>query len=190
MIKLHKKNIYTIKNDDGSHQLYVFYGEGINMGNWVGVFIADKLMNVIKITDDIQLKASQKHNSHVKKIVRSTDYKLIEDGVEALEPEFLDWLNTYKLEYVEILNMTDLCGDCHQNSVYCGCNTPAWCKETYRLFYDKPKQPQPPVEQTYSQKEVETLLIDCKNRFCGGDLEDYHSDSEVIEWFKKFSKNK
>jgi hypothetical protein len=41
------------------------------------------------------------------------------------------------------------------------------------------------AERMYSEEEVKKLLISCKNKFSGGDLEDYHSDSEVIEWFKK-----
>ena len=40
-------------------------------------------------------------------------------------------------------------------------------------------------KRMYSEEEVKKLLISCKDKFSGGDLEDYHSDSEVIEWFKK-----
>ena len=45
------------------------------------------------------------------------------------------------------------------------------------------------AERMYSEEEVKKLLISCKDKFSGGDLEDYHSDSEVIEWFKKRNKN-
>ncbi len=41
----------------------------------------------------------------------------------------------------------------------------------------------------YSGEEVIKLLIYCKNRFGGSGLEDYTSDSEVIEWFEQI-KNK
>ena len=45
------------------------------------------------------------------------------------------------------------------------------------------------AERMYSEEKVKKLLISCKDQFSGGDLEDYHSDSEVIEWFKKRNKN-
>lgn len=43
-------------------------------------------------------------------------------------------------------------------------------------------------EQSYIEKDVVAMLIDCKNQFSGGSLEDYHSDSEVVEWFEKNKK--
>jgi len=43
--------------------------------------------------------------------------------------------------------------------------------------------------RTYSEEEVEKLLIDCKNTFSGSELQDYHSDQEVKIWFRKY-KNK
>jgi hypothetical protein len=42
----------------------------------------------------------------------------------------------------------------------------------------------------YSEKEVEALLISCKDRFGGSDLDDYVSDSEVKNWFQKIKKKK
>jgi len=45
------------------------------------------------------------------------------------------------------------------------------------------------AERSYSEEEVIKLLISCKNRFGGSGLEDYTSDSEIIEWFEQF-KNK
>lgn len=43
-------------------------------------------------------------------------------------------------------------------------------------------------EQSYIEKDVVAMLIDCKNQFSGGSLGDYHSDSEVVEWFEKNKK--
>jgi hypothetical protein len=45
------------------------------------------------------------------------------------------------------------------------------------------------TERMYSKEEVTKLLISCKDRFGGSGLEDYTSDSEVIEWFEQI-KNK
>lgn len=42
----------------------------------------------------------------------------------------------------------------------------------------------------YNDEEVKKLLISCKDTFSRGDLENYHSDTEVEEWFEKFKKKK
>lgn len=39
------------------------------------------------------------------------------------------------------------------------------------------------VSTMYSDEEVKTLLISCKDRFGGSELQDFVSDSEVIDWF-------
>jgi len=44
------------------------------------------------------------------------------------------------------------------------------------------------AERMYSEEEVKELLIDCKDRFGGSDLDDYVSDEEVNEWFKQIRK--
>lgn len=44
-------------------------------------------------------------------------------------------------------------------------------------------------ERMYSEKEVEKLLIETKDRFGGGDLEDYTPNDTVIKWFNNIKKN-
>ncbi len=43
-------------------------------------------------------------------------------------------------------------------------------------------------ERMYSEEEVLKLLISCKERFGGSDLDDYVADSKVIKWFEQFKK--
>jgi hypothetical protein len=43
-------------------------------------------------------------------------------------------------------------------------------------------------EKRYSEEEVIKLLIDCKDRFGGSDLNDYTTDGEVKRWFEQFKK--
>jgi hypothetical protein len=43
-------------------------------------------------------------------------------------------------------------------------------------------------QQGYSEEEVEKLLIKCKDRFGGSDLDDYVEDSKVIDWFEQNKK--
>jgi len=40
-------------------------------------------------------------------------------------------------------------------------------------------------ERMYSEEEVLKLLISCKERFGGSDLDDYVADSKVIKWFEQ-----
>ncbi len=44
------------------------------------------------------------------------------------------------------------------------------------------------MEKMFSNKEVEKILISCKDHFGGSGLEDYTYDEEVVEWFQKFKK--
>jgi hypothetical protein len=43
-------------------------------------------------------------------------------------------------------------------------------------------------QQGYSEEEVKKLLIKCKDRFGGSDLDDYVEDSKVIAWFEQNKK--
>jgi hypothetical protein len=43
-------------------------------------------------------------------------------------------------------------------------------------------------KNSYSEEEVEKLLLSCKDAFGGSGLENYTTDDEVIEWFEKFKK--
>lgn len=187
---LGQKNIFEIQKD-GVYNIYVVHHEHMKLGDWGMRFKTDiDSFELDKLITPESVKLSGYYPSEVYKIVATTDDQLIADGVQALGKDFLDWLNKYKAIRVGVRDMTDLCGDCYQNSVHCGCDTPEYCEEKYRLFYPKPEKPKPPVEKTYTEKEVENLLIQCQYAFRGGELWDYTSDSEVKEWFKKRSKNK
>lgn len=185
---LGKKNIFEIKKD-GVYNIYVVYHDYMKIGDWGMRFKTDiDSFELDKLITPEAVKLSTHYPSEVYKIVATTDDQLIADGVQALDKHFLVWLNKYKADYVGVRNMTNLCGDCYQNSVYCSCDSMEWCEETYRLFYEKPEKPKPPVQQTYSEKEVLELLVKCKNRFGGMSKYDHDKD-DVKEWFKLFSKN-
>lgn len=44
------------------------------------------------------------------------------------------------------------------------------------------------AERMYSEEEVLKLLISCKERFGGSDLDDYVDDAKVIKWFEQLKK--
>ena len=44
------------------------------------------------------------------------------------------------------------------------------------------------AERMYSEEEVTKLLISCKDRFGGSDLDDYTHDNEVKQWFESYKK--
>lgn len=187
---LYKKNIFEIKTD-GVYNIYIVFHDHMKKGDWGMRFKTDiDSFELVPVLTSRAVELTTHYPSEVYKIVATTDETLINDGVQALDKDFLYWLNKYKLAHISVRNMTGLCGDCYENDVHCGCETPEYCEETYRLFYPKPEKPKPPVEKTYTEKEVENLLIQCQYAFRGGELWDYHSDDEVKEWFKKRSKNK
>jgi hypothetical protein len=43
-------------------------------------------------------------------------------------------------------------------------------------------------ELLYTEEEVKKLLIDCKDRFGGSELEDYTPDGNVVKWFEQVKK--
>ena len=55
-------------------------------------------------------------------------------------------------------------------------------------FIDGAKWQQEQDKNKWSYKEVEELLISCKDRFGGSELQDYTHDDRVKEWFKQFKK--
>lgn len=155
----------------------------------------------------------------IKKIILTTDVDLIKDGVQAIDDEFLEWfVKNPNCKFVETLfHYPTICdeGDYSLNLGYWTIIIPKeehkqetveeaaekWVFETnshkwsnndnsagdnYGSFLNGAKWQ---AERMYSEEEVKKLLISCKDKFSGGDLEDYHSDSEVIEWFKKRNKN-
>ena len=158
-------------------------------------------------------------NHYFQKIILTTDTDLIKDGVQEIKDEFLEWfVKNPNCEFVETLfHYPTICdeGDYSLNLGYWTIIIPKeehkqetveeaaekWVFETnshkwsnndnsagdnYGSFLNGAKWQ---AERMYSEEEVKKLLISCKDQFSGGDLEDYHSDSEVIEWFKKRNKN-
>ena len=44
------------------------------------------------------------------------------------------------------------------------------------------------AERMYSEEEIIKVLISCKDRFGGSDLDDYTHDNEVKQWFEQNKK--
>lgn len=104
---------------------------------------------------------------------------------EHLRVEQDKWTNSCKA--YQLHNLTELGGliDEVDNNGFKGLKmewdykSPNW--SPIRIFKDSPVN-------TYTEEEVERLLIDCKNTFGGSELQDYNSDQEVKIWFRKYKK--
>ena len=192
-----------------TQNIFITSDEEIKEGDW---FYSDDTNIISRYLYILPVK-------EVKKIIMTSDPNLIKDGVQAIPDDFLEWfVKNPNCEFVETLfHYPTICdeGDYSLNLGYWTIIIPKeehkqetveeaaekWVFETnshkwsnndnsagdnYGSFLNGAKWQ---AERMYSEEEVKKLLISCKDRFCGGDLEDYHSDSEVIEWFKKRNKN-
>ena len=233
-------NIYITNSEDIKEGWYFNTSKAINKA----VFIKNEDVKNLKTIYGEKV-------SHLEKIILTTDTKLIEDGVQEVEDEFLEWfVKNPSCEYVEIdlfiLDTDDIDEyydspdeyphdyktiipkeepnynskleiewisnnqQCKQiESCYNSLSKKCICpkeepKKTYLHFfknidfgfgvkehytqtvYDKYQQEKD--KMLYSEDEVKKLLIDCKNRFGGIDLDNYVEDSLVIKWFDKNKK--
>ena len=149
-----------------------------------------------------------------KKIILTTDQDLIKNGIQAIDDEFLEWF--VKNPSCEEVIVTNLYGDFNPikydykiiiPKVEPKQETLEEAAEKYvedfdLSFYDTVEEI--PVKElgkkdfiegakcqqqnSYSEEEVKKLLLSCKDRFGGADLDDYTPDSNVIKWFEQIKK--
>ena len=189
--------------------IYITSDEEIKEGDWV-LFISTN--EVIKVP------LGGFKGKVCKKIILTTDQDLIKDGVQEIPDEFLEWFimnpncefvmtlpdvkglrdifqptgkNLYKIIIPKEEPKQETVEEAAEKWVF-ETNSHKWSNndnsagDNYGSFLNGAKWQ---AERSYSEEEVKKLLISCKDQLSGGDLEDYHSDSEVIEWFKKRNKN-
>lgn len=193
---------YTENMGGGTQNQYVVVisNDPIKVGDWTLMF--DSVGNLF-LGHEPQQYLGIEHGHHLndglRKIVLSNDPKLTSTGVQPIDEDFLEWLvnnptckfiktywnplnNEYDFmfpkketleeaaeEYSKLkVNKDGLMSDKQVKDFIAGANWQG--------------------ERMYNEEEVKKFLIDCKNQFSGGSLEDYHSDSEVVEWFEKNKK--
>jgi hypothetical protein len=123
------------KSDIIFQHIYITSDEEIKEGDF-GYDVVNNF--VTKITKNLL------SNYLYKKIILTTDQDLIDDGVQAIDDEFLDWfVKNPTCEYVEI----------HKDKGF----------EFYEIISmyvkEEPKQEEPKQETKYSEDEVRALII-------------------------------
>lgn len=104
------------KNDHFCNQhIYITFDKEIKVGDWFlpkGHINPHKLKGFNKINGDLESYNGLCYDiSKCKKIILTTDYDLIKDGVQAIDDEFLEWfVKNPSCEKVGIKNFED--GDC------------------------------------------------------------------------------
>lgn len=119
------------------------------------------------------------------KVILTTDPDLIKDGVQSIDDGFLGWFKKNpSCEEVRVLK-----NECNYDEyrryfdykIIVPSEEPK--KDGLDIFLDGVKWKEEQDGERYTRGEVLDLLIDCKNKFGGSELQDYVSDDEVEEWF-------
>jgi hypothetical protein len=141
-----------------------------------------------------------------KKIILTTDQNLIKDGVQVIDDEFLEWFvdnpSCEEVETkVEFIQTSDNLKDGFYYRIIIPNEEPKqeivkdlgyWKANAEEDYMKVPisvlRYISELENQMYSKEAVLQLIINCKERFGGSDLDDYVEDSKVIKWFEQFKK--
>jgi hypothetical protein len=204
--QLHLDNIP--KDYYKKYNIYITSDEEIKEGDWYYWIVTN--MRIKAVRDN--LGRLPKFGDGSKKIILTTDQDLIADGFQAIDDEFLEWfVKNPSCNNVEVKTVrTKYFGNIsYIYKIIIPEEEPKQEtleeaeKEFEKLINGKalPTKQLTEVaehyfivgyeigqEKRYSEEEVIKLLIDCKDRFGGSDLNDYTTDGEVKRWFEQFKK--
>jgi hypothetical protein len=190
------------------YNIYITSDEEIKEGDWYYWIVTN--MRIKAVRDN--LGRLPKFGDGSKKIILTTDQDLIADGFQAIDDEFLEWfVKNPSCNNVEVKTVrTKYFGNIsYIYKIIIPEEEPKQEtleeaeKEFEKLINGKalPTKQLTEVaehyfivgyeigqEKRYSEEEVIKLLIDCKDRFGGSDLNDYTTDGEVKRWFEQFKK--
>ncbi len=108
-----KEDRYT-----STHNIYIINNEEIKEGDWYASFILDANTKWKTIKLDCIVKADlnktneyliEPFSKYCKKIILTTDQNLIQDGVQEINDEFLEWFcsKNGKVDFVEVISIED-----------------------------------------------------------------------------------
>jgi len=124
--------------------------------------------------------------SKLKKIILTTDQKLIDDGVQEIEDYFLQWfVENPTCEFVHAYNDRVVGYEYDHDTIIIPQD------ETGIYFADNADviiTMERPKEVRYSEDEVQELLIKCVDVFGDGTLSEKETDKKVVEWFNRYKK--
>jgi hypothetical protein len=117
---------------DGINQnIYITSDEEIKEGDWLLSIFDGKIQYLDKCTEvDKTIDLAYNGNlikwtssKHCKKIILTTDQELINDGVQAIDDEFLEWfVKNPSCEFVEVKDWYSIFLSCCKSKEECHCN--------------------------------------------------------------------
>ena len=150
------KNIYTL-----DQILYITSDEEIKEGDW--------FLEKAGRQYPIQWNGVDKLNRHCKKIILTTDQDLIEDGVQAIDDEFLEWfVKNSTCENIPIIMTTVSKESTYKTNI----GFESWRKE-------EPSQD----KRMYSEEEVIDLLVEMNSW-----PTIFEGKEDITEWLNQFKK--
>jgi len=171
---------------DSYQHLYITSDEEIKKGDWH--LKNDKMVTKSHIIDDT-----------CKKIILTTDQDLIEDGVQAIDDEFLEWfVKNPSCESVDVNCELGSCLNCEWNHDMCP-NVEECLKNKYMIIIPQEEPKQQTIEEAaeryygYEKSEMFSCFeLDCKQEgFEQGakwQQERMYSEEEVVSFIHKFLK--
>lgn len=100
---------FTKQSEYKRFNIYITSDEEIKRNDWC--FDAEYENDFFKAGEDVELHLVNVLKSNIKKIILTTDRKLIKDGVQAIDDAFLEWfVMNHTCEYVEVQIVEDLYG--------------------------------------------------------------------------------
>jgi len=161
----------TKEMGDSYQHIYITSDEKIKDNDWCIVGNGVSKLNT-------QFTSKEEINANWKKIILTTDQDLINDGVQEIDDEFLQWfVQNQSCDVVEVqkLLLCTYCGGEHCDNLAC------------RGWEDKPyyeiiiPQEEPKQERMYSEEEVQNILIEYVKT---NPTKPYR----VVKWFEQFKK--
>lgn len=109
--KLKLSEMKTLVGYKASRNVYITNDEEVNIGDYVIVSCSEEDIEEVRIVKEYYNEhflfegKSQIHMVHCKKIILTTDYNLIEEGIQAVDNHFLKWfVNNQNCEFIHAYN--------------------------------------------------------------------------------------
>jgi len=189
------KNVYLLPTDKPSRGIVFFNGTYRIEKGFINypkeIFPSSQGFNIY-ITTDEEIKKRDCVVEEVgipKKIILTTDPKLIADGVQAIDDEFLEWFVKNPSCEVAPIITTIVSNECNYKT-----------NIGFESWKEEPKQEK--VKQAAYKKEFTDLIKEIFNKYSNHtqlpeenfdyfiDEEDFEKASvEIVEWYEQFKKN-
>ena len=186
-----------------THNIYVTSEEHIKEGDWYLDTSMKSSDFAVNKCDSERLEIIVKQFKNLfKKIILTTDQKLISDGVQEIDDKFLEWfiknpsceevaidfsLVSGSFKYKIIIPSSEIWKDIPEFEGYEEAlnQFPEYNQYLERISFEKGVEWQ--AERSYNEDEVKTIINDIVEKHCTYFRQET-KDGVKLEWFKKFKK--